>query len=802
MLSFFLLLTGCAPVYDLEGTVSGLKEDSTLLLRDGNCNQLELTANGVFSFDPAKFQAGREFQVTVAQQPAGLECRVANSQGVFTDASIRNVEVVCRPPGVSVNLCAAEVKSTGDYQLQSVAPVLGANLGGSGFVQLDADDDGYPEILVGSSYQPLDFDDIEEKTEPNTSFVLLEYNADSGDYRKLCQKLYVDTTIQQTIAFTNERYTAASLLALGNGQIEVINHRAGQIITRFVSGAEEIRDLELADADNDGDVEIIVVGPDSLRLFNANSFEFEQALAVNVWGRLAVGSFTQTDRVQLVGSNGQVLEVAGSEMDVIWDFSDQARGVWLQAGDLDGDGLDELVTAATGGFQVAAWNVDTQSLLWESIKPGPTPDYLERWMVVTDVKDVNGDGLEDVVVADEWWSDAGILDGGTGEVLWWQAENDTGSGLSDVLVADLDRDGRLEVLWNSGFDSQRYGGRIWRWLEFEDYLYVDEVATETREWKTAGITGPYTAAAFGDINNDGVNDRVFASQVSELGHEDGFIYGISAVDDQLLWQSDPEAMGEGRAFDLGITDLELQDLNADAAEDVLVISDSDLYLLSGLDGSVLREAGLDFSLAFSMALADLNGDGMDQLVLAGVQDNGRSCLYQVDVLTDASEQVGPCFGDTNGERILSMELLDLNGDGQREVIARSDQVFIIDLANGVQSETTASNFTALTVSLIQAYAADTEGDLYTLNANGGTSLVTGLCDGPVEALAAVTDDRIAFTCGGRLGLYCLADQTVRWQTAEPIDPRLGQYDAMAHGLVDGRSALLVGGTTMHYFVEN
>ena len=764
------LFSGCSPIFSLEGTVSGLDE-GTLILNDGNLNSVEITADGSFSFAPAKYQAGDQFQVTIQNQPAGLECRVANYQGTFTNSNVKNVEVVCSTPEETIDLCGAALESMGEFHLQSMQVALGSGLGATGFSSFDSDDDGYPEFMFGSG----------SGFGSNTKFAIYEFDEDAQTYTSHCESAFVDTSIKKIIPFQNEHYNAASLVALANGQVQVINHRAGKKIATFDSGLVSVSDVAIADVDNDGELEIVLLSGDTIALFNANSFTYENSISYGAKS-LAIGAFTDSSKVQIALNTGLLLQVNGVEVEVLWDYTVLGfSNMYLRAGDVDGDGLDEIV-AADSWYNIQVFNGDTGGILWQAF-PDLDVDALQ-------VVDVNGDGVPEVLYGDGQWGASYALDGLTGEQLW--AVPNPEHGVTDILVADLDDDAGLELLWGAGYSSTG-----------PDYLFVHDLTTDTREWQSGESGGPYYAVAFGDIDGDGIDDRIYASFESESGYGDGIVTVIRSSDGQILWQTESNTFG-GRAW-TGLHDLAVQDVNLDGINDVLVATDllydGALYFVNGADGSVMDYVELDSgSPLYSLALADIDNDGIEEILAGGGKEHTGSngtFVYQLDGID--LEFTYPSLGNDWAD-IWSLETLDMDADGDLEIIAGKGGVFVIDTVNNALNRTVATNFTAVAVNSSQAFLGDGTGQLYELAINGEATLVGSLCSESVYALEAVSDGQLAFTCGGRLGLYNINEGSVQWQS-DVLDPLLGRFDSLAYGVVEGRSALLVGGSTVWYFVK-
>lgn len=80
-------------VHTVGGVTSGLS-GTGLTLQLNDANDLAIDANGKFTF-PDGLASGTAYAVTVAAQPSGQECAVANGSGTIADADVTDVEVTC-----------------------------------------------------------------------------------------------------------------------------------------------------------------------------------------------------------------------------------------------------------------------------------------------------------------------------------------------------------------------------------------------------------------------------------------------------------------------------------------------------------------------------------------------------------------------------------------------------------------------------------------------------------------------------------------------------------------------------------
>ena len=84
--------SGGSAAYSVGGTVSGLS--GTVVLQDNGGDNLSVPANGSFTF-ATQLAAGAAYAVTVATNPAGQTCTVANGSGTVGSGNVTGVAVSC-----------------------------------------------------------------------------------------------------------------------------------------------------------------------------------------------------------------------------------------------------------------------------------------------------------------------------------------------------------------------------------------------------------------------------------------------------------------------------------------------------------------------------------------------------------------------------------------------------------------------------------------------------------------------------------------------------------------------------------
>jgi FG-GAP-like repeat len=333
--------------------------------------------------------------------------------------------------------------------------------------------------------------------------------------------------------------------------------------------------------------------------------------------------------------------------------------VRLISGDLNGDGLDDLVVATTGTNQALVY------LQRAAGGFGPLPDYQVGVGVnpsAIDLADVDSDGRPDVVVTNQFSGDVSVLlndpivpfasesrfRASTG--LYWVEEHSgspiirTYQGSAGVVAGQFDSDGTMDlVVTNSGSNSfsllqgTGLGG------------FLNPQPTQTY---STGVRP--TAVVSGDFNHDGYLDLAILNEGSEtlsvfLGDGQGrFTETIVTGPD-----GQPVPLSAGNAP----AGLALADINGDSRLDLLVGNEFGdvLVLLGNSDGTFQPYQRAERNVA--LAVADVNGDGRDDFIF------GNAGLDRVSVQYSQPEQ---SFLQDRSHGLLApgaVAVTDLNGDG-------------------------------------------------------------------------------------------------------------------------------------------
>ncbi len=284
--------------------------------------------------------------------------------------------------------------------------------------------------------------------------------------------------------------------------------------------------------------------------------------------------------------------------------------------------------------------VDAPTLKWGFADVG-----LVEWEFSA-VEDLDGDGLNEVIVGN--WSTTTLycLNGSDGTEKWSFA---TGSWTSSSpAIADVDEDGDKEVVFGCN-----------------DYnVYCLDGATGTQEWSfntgTAVKTNSPTAA---DIDGDGHLEIVIGS-----GEH---LYCLNGSDGTQKWVFTPGDTVESCPA--------VADLDGDGHMEVVVGSfDHNIYCLDGATGTEEWSYSTYGQVRSSPAAADLDGDGHMEVVV-GSQDHYVYCLNGTD---GTQKWVFPTMHYVNSSPAIG----DVDGDGRMEVIMGSldCNVYCINGSDGTE----------------------------------------------------------------------------------------------------------------------
>jgi len=345
-------------------------------------------------------------------------------------------------------------------------------------------------------------------------------------------------------------------------------------------------------------------------------------------------------------------------------------------GDVNGDGLDDFVIASYGNGtftgkvylflgKVTGWAMDTPTTSADASFVGEGKNNFAG-MSVSGAGDVNGDGLDDILIGATGSGYSGANAGQAylifGRAAGWAknvslgsvnasftgespgdwagfsvagAGDVNGDGLDDILVgADQNKDGGNNAGQTYLILGKRSGWAMRTNLSTSDASYWGEASNTAAELRVAGA---------GDVNGDGYGDMLFGYGFNSLGGIGAghayLVFGMAAgwAMDSKLANANASFSSEGTNNMLGHAITGAGDVNGDGLDDILIgaYQNNDMggsagkaYLILGrtsgwAQNMLVSKADASFRAegannAAGKALAgggDVNGDGLDDIII-------------------------------------------------------------------------------------------------------------------------------------------------------------------------------------------
>ena len=435
------------------------------------------------------------------------------------------------------------------------------------------------------------------------------------------------------------------LLGNGNGTF--------QAAVNYSSGGYEAQSVAVADVNGDGKLDLVA----------ANAI---CAPSGCVTGNLGVllgngdGTFRPAEAFESGGFSAESVAVA----------------------DVNGDGKPDLLVANTciadGAFECV--NGSVAVLFGNGDGTFQTPvSYVSEGTGASSiaVKDVNGDGKPDLLVANACGNDGeyGCMIGSVGVLLgngngtFRAAVNYAPGGYEadSVAVKDVDGDGKPDLVVASQCDnSGNCNGVVGVLLGNGDGTFKRMVTYGSGGYEAQSI-------AVADVNGDGKPDLVVANACADSNCTSGGVVGVLLGNGDGTFQAAVSYGSGGQDAE----SVAVRDVNGDGNPDLVVANRNGSVgvLLGNGDGTFQTAVtyGSGGAIASAVAVADLNGDRKPDIVVANHCADSNCVNGSVGVLLgngDGTFQPAVSYS-SGGLYSDAVVLRDLNRDGKLDVVVAS-----------------------------------------------------------------------------------------------------------------------------------
>ena len=330
--------------------------------------------------------------------------------------------------------------------------------------------------------------------------------------------------------------------------------------------------------------------------------------------------------------------------------------------DVNGDGKPDIVVTNGNGVGVLLGNGDG------TFQPVVIYASGLNFADSVAVADVNGDGKRDIVVAGGTPTGmVGVLLGnGDGTFQTAVTYNSGGYSTISVAVADVSGDGKPDIVVASTCASSSNcapNGTVGVLLGNGDGTFQTAVTYASGGYYT-------TSMAVADVSGDGKPDIVVANSCASSSNCANGTVGVLLGNGDGTFQAVVISDSGGHEAN-SVSSVAVADVNGDGKPDIAVTSGEDTVgvLLGNGDGTfqtaVTYASGGYYTT--SVAVADVNGDGKPDLVVA----NGyNTAPGSVDVLLGNGDGTFQKAGSYNsrGNGAYSVAVADVNGDGKPDIV--------------------------------------------------------------------------------------------------------------------------------------
>lgn len=388
---------------------------------------------------------------------------------------------------------------------------------------------------------------------------------------------------------------------------------------------------------------------------------------------------------QTGGNSGSAVLVSGKTGIILHTLvgdsgGDQFGWAVAGAGDVSGDGFSEVIV---GGYLNDHAGPQAGRIRVESFLHNPYVYQLDGFnggdffgSSVSDAGDVNGDGFDDIIVGANGF-DTQVAEAGMARVISGINGSHLHLFVGDIQNSNLGRSvsGAKDVN-GDGFDDVMVGTLTSAGPTVRVFSGVDgSVLLDYLPPVLCTTVNAFRLSDAGDVNADGFADLIVAQPFScPNGNNSGLVEVVSGSNGSVLYSYS----GLSPREELGLSVDSIGDLNGDGANEFIVGSSKNFCrVYDGATGAILitlagQNLGDDFGFSVSSA-GDFDGDGVDDFIVgapcvdAQFQPNiGTATVYSGATFSVIFQVEGNFSWQELGHMV--SDAGDVNGDGYDDVM--------------------------------------------------------------------------------------------------------------------------------------
>ena len=372
------------------------------------------------------------------------------------------------------------------------------------------------------------------------------------------------------------------------------------------------RSMAVGDVDQDGRAEIAFLGngsSDTITIIEGDTFSVSTIPATQSADRIAIADGNADGVPELIVGylyGGSIRGIRRSNSQILYSIPNNESGVGaIAVGDVDGDGLPEVLWAAAGTLSLGS--ASTQTVKWK------TPIFGSDFGGV--VADLDGDGKLELIVKSSNGSFSTafiqVFDVQTHALKSTFSSGSSSRSYRKMAVGQLDADPALEIV---ALGSNYY----------DPYLYVLDGVTGALEYQSPNTSYPgptFTPSALyvGNLDGDATTEIVVATS-------DYKIEVLNGASSFIQWSSP--------ALDGTIVDMAVADLDHDGTLELVVGTSYGFYIFNATTGEMRTHVTLS---GISRVAATADGAGYFAL----------NTYYGLRLYSGAAALIWSCSSPTN-----------------------------------------------------------------------------------------------------------------------------------------------------------